>query len=243
MPFTGPTQIEMQDVRVTSTSRQHNLGQIAFTHDGRMFVYGQAGAVALVAGQLQQIPAVVANHQALVSPSASAVGAVKITVTLGGTAATADQYLGGFAVIRDTATTGAGQALPISGNSAQTSTTGNADIYLAEGVGEALTTASVVNLELAPTGGVLVSTSGDTTERVVGVPQIDTPAASYSWLQIKGVASVLGNGAITKGAGLIKSGTTAGAVDIEATGTITQRVGIAQQTGTTAKYNTVYLNI
>lgn len=243
MPFVSPLQIELQDVRAVSTSGpQHPLGQMAYTHDGRVFVYGQAGAVALVAGKLVQIPAVVANHQALVTVAAS-VGAVKATVTLGGTAATADQYKGGFLVIRDTSTTGAGQALPISGNSAQTVTTGNVDVYLAEGVAEALTTASVSNLELAPTGGVLVSTTADTTERVVGVPQVDTAAASYVWLQIKGVSSVLGNGTITKGAGLIKSGTVAGAVDIEATATITQRVGTAQQTGTDAKYNTVYLNI
>lgn len=242
MPFTGPLQIEMQDVRKVSTTKQHTLGAVAYTRDGREFRYGQAGAVALVAGQLMQIPAVVANHQALVT-AAAAVNSTKITVTLGGSAATADQYIDGYAVIRDTNTTGAGQAFPINGNQAQTVTTGTCDVYLAEAVAEALTTASVTNLELSPYAGVLVSTTADTTERVVGVPQIDTAAASYVWLQTRGVAAVLTNGTITKGVGVIKSATTAGAVDIEATGTITQRVGMAQQTGTTAKYNTVNLSI
>lgn len=242
MPFTGPLQIEMQDVRSLSTSKNHTLGTLAVTRDGRQFRYGQAGAVALVAGKMNQIPAVIANHQALVT-LAAAVNATKITVTLGGTAATADQYIDGYAVIRDTSTTGAGQAFPINGNSAQTVTTGNADIYIGEGVAEALTSASVTNLELSPYGGVLVSTSADTTETCIGVSQIDVPAASYTWFQVRGVAAVLGNGAITKGAGVIKSGTTAGAVDIEATGTITQRVGIALQTGTSAKYNTTMLTI
>lgn len=243
MPFVSPLQIELQDIRVTNTNRQHPLGQAAYTHDGRIFVFGQAGAVALIAGKLAQVPVVVPNHQALVTVTGAGVGGTKITVTLGGTAATADQYKDGFAVIRDTASVGAGQALPIVGNSAQTVTTGNVDVYLAEGTGEAITTASVVNLELAPTGGVLVSTTADTTERVVGVPQVDVPAASYAWFQIKGVASVLGNGSITKGTQLIKSATVAGAVDAEGTSTITQRVGVAEQTGTDAKYNTVYLNI
>lgn len=242
MPFTGPLQIEMQDVRTTSTSKQHTLGTLAVTRDGRQFRYGQAGAVALTAGKMHQIPAVVANHQALVT-AAAAVGATKITVTLGGTAATADQYIDGYAVVRDTATTGAGQAFPINGNSAQTVTTGNADIYISEGVAEALTTASKTNLELSPYGGVLVSTTADTTETCIGVPQIDTAASSYTWFQVRGVASVLGNGTITKGAGVIKSGTVAGAVDIEATGTITQRVGVQLQTGTDAKYNTTMLTI
>lgn len=242
MPFTGPLQIEMQDVRTQSTYKQHTLGTLAVTRDGRQFRYGQAGASILAAGKLAQIPAVVANHQALVT-AAAAVNATKITVTLGGTAATADQYVDGYAVIRDTATTGAGQAFPINGNSAQTSTTGNVDVYLAEGVAEALTTASVTNLELSPYGSMIISSSGDTTESVTGVPQIDVAASSYAWFQVRGVAAVLGNGTITKGSGVIKSATTAGAVDIEAAATITQRVGIQLQTGTTAKYNTTMLTI
>ncbi len=240
MPFTGPLQIEMQDVRKTSTSKQHTLGAVAYTRDGREFRYGLQGVSAAVAGKLYQIPAVVANHQALVTVAA-AVNATKITVTLGGTAA--DQYIDGYAVIRDTATTGAGQAFPVNGNSAQTVTTGNVDVYIAEGVQEALTTASVTNLELSPYAGVLISDHTVTTERVVGVPQVDCAAASYCWYQTRGVAAVLTNGTITKGSGLIPSGTTDGAVDIEAAATITQRVGFAQQTGTTAKYNTVNLAI
>lgn len=242
MPFTGPLQIELQDVRKTSTSKNHSLGQIAYTKDGRQFRYGLAGAVALTAGKLAQIPAVVANHQALVT-AAAAVNAVKVTVTLGGTAATADQYADGYLVIRDTSTTGAGQAFPIVGNSAQTVTTGTADIYISEGVAEALTSASVSNLELSPYGGVLISDHNVTTERVIGVPQVDVPIATYAWFQTVGVASVLANGTITKGAGVIPSATTDGAVDIEGTSTITQRLGYQLQTGTTAKYNTTYLSI
>ena len=242
MPFTGPLQIEMQDVRTQSATKQHTLGTLAVTRDGRQFRYGQAGATALAAGKLAQIPAVVANHQALVT-AAAAVNTSKVTVTLGGTAATADQYIDGYAVIRDTSTTGAGQAFPIIGNSAQTVTTGTVDVYLSEAVAEALTSASVTNLELSPYSGMLISSSGDTTEFVTGVPQIDVTAAFYAWFQVRGVAAVLGNGTITKGAGVIKSATTAGAVDIEGTSAITMRVGIQLQTGTSAKYNTTYLTI
>lgn len=241
MPFTGPLQIETQDVRTQSVTKQHTLGALAFTKDGRLFRYGQAGATALAAGKLAQIPAVVANHQALVT-AAAAVGVKKVTVTLGATAATADQYIDGYLVVRDTATTGAGQSFPISGNAVGASS-GTCDIYLDEAVAEALTTASITNLELAPYGSMLISSSGDTTELVTGVPQIDVTAAYYAWFQVRGVAAVLGNGTITKGAGLIKSATTAGAVDIEGTSAITMRVGIQLQTGTSAKYNTSFLTI
>ena len=240
MPFTGPLQIELQDVRTVSATQQHKLGRVAYTNDGRVWRYGSAGAVALAPGKLAQIPAVIANHQALVTVAA-AIGARKVTVTLGGTAATADQYKDGFLVVRDSV--GAGQSLPITGNSAQTVTTGNVDVYTDEAVATALTTASVTNLELPPYGGMLISTTADTTEAVMGVPQISVPIANFGWFQTQGVAAVLGNGTITKGAGVIKSATTAGATDIEATGTITQRVGTQLQTGTSAKYNTTLLTL
>lgn len=240
MPFTSPLQIELQDVRAINVNKQHKLGALAYTSDGRVFAYGQAGASALAPGKLAQIPAVVANHQALVT-AAAAVYATKITVTLGGTAATADQYADGFAVIRDA--TGAGQAFPIVGNSAQTSTTGTVDVYLGEGVATALDSTSITNLELAPMSNMLISDHTVTTQRVMGVPQVSVTAAYYAWFQVRGVSSVLGNGTITKGSGIIPSATTDGAVDIEATTTITQRLGTALETGTSAKYNTVFLQI
>lgn len=240
MPLVGTQQIELQDIGVASASRQHVLGQVAYAHDGRKFVYGQAGASDLAPGKLAQSPAVVANHQALVT-AAAALGATKITVTLAGTAATADQYRDGFAVIRDA--TGAGQALPIASNQAQTSTTGTVDVYLAEGVRVALDATSITNLELAPNSKLVIADHTATTARIVGVPQVTIPATYFGWFQVQGVAAVLGNGSITKGTGLTVSGTTDGAVDAEGTSTITQRVGFALETGTSAKYNTTFLNI
>lgn len=242
MPLTGPLLIETQTIRSISATQTHQLGQFAYTGDGRTFRYCQAGATALGAGLLAQIPAVVPNHQALVT-AAAAVNATQITVTLAGTAATADQYRDGYAIIRDTSTTGAGQAFPITGNTAQTVTTGTVTVNLGEGVATALTSASITNLELSPFRNCLISDHNVTTQYVVGVPQISVTAAYYGWFQVQGVASVLGNGTITKGAGIIPSATTDGAVDIEGTGTITQRIGYALQTGTTAKYNTVMLGI
>lgn len=240
MPFTSPLQIELQDVRTASVGQQHKLGQVAYTGDGRKFVYGGAGAsTALSPGKLAQIPPVVANHQALVTAAATI--PTKITVTLAGTAATADQYKDGFAVFRDG--TGVGQALPVVGNSAQTSTTGTVDVYLGEGQAVLADATTITNLELAPTALQVISNHSATTDYVNGVPQVSIPASNFGWFQTWGVAAVLGNGSITKGSGVIPSATTDGAVDIEGSGTITQRLGFAQQTGTSAKYNTVNLTI
>jgi hypothetical protein len=240
MSLTGPIQLAPQDVFKTSTSKLMRLGSQGITRDGRLFRYGLAGAVALSAGKLVQIPAVVANHQNLAVQTAAVVGDTTLLLTLGATAATQDQYADGYAVGYDVA--GIGQCLNIQGNaSAALSTT--VSVFLADPVATAAATTGKFNLELNPYAGVLISTSGDTTEMVVGVPNVAIAAASYGWFQTRGVAAVLSNGTITKGAGVIKSATTAGATDIEATGTITQRVGTQLQTGTSTKYNTTYLTI
>lgn len=241
MPFTGPLQIELQGVMSTNTTQQHKLGARAVTADGREFRYGKAGASDLAPGKLAAAPAVVANHQNLAVAVAPLVGDVKVTATLGGTAATADQYKDGYLLCYDSI--GVGQAFNVVGNSAQTVTTGNVDVYLADGLAVALTTASKVSLENNPYSGAVITNTAVTTDFVVGVPLVTVPAASFGWFQVRGVAAVLTNGTIAKGSGLIASATTAGAVDIEAAATITQRVGQALEAGVSTKYSTAYLTL
>jgi hypothetical protein len=92
--------------------------------------------------------------------------------------------------------------------------------------------------------GAIISSSGDTTQQVVGVPIITVTAAFYGWFQTKGIAAVLVNGTPAVGSGLIKSATTAGAADIEAAATITQRIGQVYDTAAVStSYITANLNI
>jgi len=51
------------------------------------------------------------------------------------------------------------------------------------------------------------------------------------------MASILSDGAITKNAGAIASDATAGAVEIEVAGTVTQRVGYAPELTVTTEYS------
>src|SRR5437773_6355886 len=67
----------------------HYTGERMPTKDGRSFRYVLNGAVALVAGNVIQAPAQVANHLAL-TPVAASIGDTSITVALGATAATAN---------------------------------------------------------------------------------------------------------------------------------------------------------
>lgn len=240
MALSNVMNIFAQDVYAISTNKMHMLGTIGQTPDGRKYRYGLAGAVDLAPGKVSQIPAVVANHQNVTVATATVIGDKSINVTLGATATTLNQYVDGYVVAYDAS--GVGQTLQISGNPViALSTAGR--FQLADPIAIAQTTSGKVNLELNPYAGVLVSTTADTTESVVGVPQVTITAAFYGWFQVEGVAAVLTNGTITKGAGVIKSATTAGAVDIEATGTITTRIGVQLQAGTTTKYSTTLLSV
>lgn len=240
MTFTGTLQLSTQEIHKISSTKLLRLGTQAATRDGRLFRYGLAGAVTLAPGKLVQIPAVVANHQNIAVQTASVVGDMQLSVTLGATATTAGQYDDGYVIGYDAS--GVGQTQQIQANSvAALSTT--CVLSLFDPVATAQTTSAKVNLELNPYSGALVSATSQTTEFATGVPLVSITAAYYGWFQTRGVAAVLTNGTITKGSGVIPGQTTAGSVDIEGTGTITQRVGLQLQTGTTTKYSTTYLTI
>lgn len=240
MAFTGPVQISTQDVYKVSANKLLPLGTQGATRDGRLFRYGLAGAVALAPGKINQMPAVVANHQNVAVQTAASVGDQTLAVTLGATATTANQYDDGYAVVYDAS--GVGQTLRISGTPVVASA-GTAIFNLGDPVATAITTSGKVNLEQNLWSGGLIYATGATTEFCIGVVNVSLPIANYGWFQTRGTAAVLTNGTIAKGSGVVPGQTTAGSVDIEATTTITQRVGIQQQAGTTTKYSTTYLVI
>lgn len=229
-----------QDIHQISSTQQGNLGVIGETKDGRQFRYGLAGASDLAIGKLAQQSAVVTTHQNVTV--AGSAGDRQVTVTLGATNnATADQYKDGY--LSGLSGTGAGQTVRIRTHGAIALSTAGT-MYLDEPLTTTFAATPKASLTKNPASGLIISSSGDTTEYVVGVPIITVTAAFYGWFQNKGIAAVLGNGTITKGAGVIKSGTTAGAVDIEGTGTLTQRLGQVYDTaGVSTSYITVNLNI
>lgn len=235
--ISGFTQITPSDIGYASTTKNGVLlGTKAVARDGTIYRWTQNGAVALAAGVMTGAVAVVANHSNLALAAASniAVGSVKITVTLGGTAATADQYADGTAVIVDGA--GVGQDMLIVGNSAQSSTTGTVDLYLAEAVSTLLSISTTkVTLQPNPNSNVVVAPAAATSV-AVGTTTFAVAAASYFWAQTRGMASVLSAGVIAKNTGAIVSASIAGALTTEAAGTITQRVAYAPDATVDTKY-------
>lgn len=240
MPFTGPAQISTQDVFRTSTTKLMPLGTQGVTRDGRVYRYGLAGGSTLAPGKINTTAAVVANHQNIAVQTAANVGDQQISVTVGATAVAVGEYDDGYVVGYDVS--GVGQALRVSGTPAIASS-GTGTLFLGDAVATAATTSGKVNLEHNQWWSAIVAPTSATGDFVNGVVNVSLASGSYGWFQTRGPAAVLGNGSITKGSGVVQGATTAGSVDIEAAATITQRVGFAVQTGTSTKYNTVYLTI
>jgi hypothetical protein len=145
------------DLRDTTSTNTETLGAIGRTADGREFKYVKADASnGLAIGKLGVAPAIVANHvnRSLDSTSAVAVGSRQVVVALGNTAATADQYAGGYLVVRDG--TGKGAAYRINGNSAANANA-STTVTLLDPVATALSTSdSKVDL-INPYNGVVAA--------------------------------------------------------------------------------------
>lgn len=233
MSLVGIRTLTDSDLRDVTSTKTTQLGAVGATEDGRLFRYAGAGASAINAGQLAIAAAKVANHEniSLASTSQTAVGSKIITVTLGATAATQDQYAEGTLVINDGA--GAGAAYRISGNTAGASS-GTVVVSLAEPIATALSTSTTkVTLVANDYAAVITST---TAGLPIGIPQVTIPANNYGWVQRSGISAPLAQGAVTKGNGIVQSTTTAGAITTEAAGTLTLRVGIAAEALVDTKY-------
>lgn len=208
--MTGDLQIVAADLTHNSSIQMHNLGERAVTPDGRSFRYVKVGGTATAIGKLYQAPAEVTNHQNLAPTADVAAGDTSFTVTLGATAASANQYAGGWAVVA--ITPGVGQMLKIKNHPAANA---NATLLLTleDPVGIALTTAaSKIDLVSNPYNGIILNPAAASSATVGGAVQIIT-AGNFGWLQVGGPACLLADGAITVGNTVVASNAVAGAVE------------------------------
>lgn len=225
------------------------------TADGREFVIVQNGAVALTAGKLIQGPASIgANHTGLTCATA-AIGSTTITVTLGGTAVTANQYQGGYAVV--SAGTGIGQTLRIASHPAQATTSGTVVLTLEDPLSVATAVAdSKVSLTLNPYGsqygaalgthGVVISPT-TATGPTVGVtiypiPATTTSVLSYGFIQTRGPVACLNDAGTAIGLDVMPSSAVAGAVLTYAVAT-RNRVGTSTVAGETTKAQIINIQL
>lgn len=238
MSLAAGMQVTDQDTRsISSVAGGAVLGQYAQTADGRTYRYGYAGASALDPGKVMVTPAVVANHQNRAVTAAVAIGGTTVTLTLGATAATADQYAGGYLTINDV--TGEGITYLVRGNLAAASS-GTLTVYLQEPVTVALTTSSEGTMNVNQFSSLIVA-PGAIAHQVAGVPNVTVTAAYYAWIQVGGYCSILSDGVIAKGVQGIVSDAVNGAVETRVDATTVQPVCVATEATVDTEYRVVQL--
>ena len=178
-----------------SSTQKQDLGTCVVLADGRAFRYCLNAGTALATGKVISGGAVVGNHLNQAVAAAAAVDAYEVSVTLGGTAATADQYKEGFLNINDAA--GEGHCYKIRGHAA-IAASGTGTIKLFDKIREALTTSSEYTLIAHPCANTVV---GATTlvNKAVGVTTFAVTASYYFWAQFRGPAAVLISGSVVAG--------------------------------------------
>jgi len=234
--LSADTQALGQALLSESSIQMHNLGAKCVADDGRVFRYAKAGET-LVPGTLLQAPVEKTNHQDVV-PAIAAIGATQITVTLGATAATANYYAGGWAII--TVTPGQGYQYKIKSHPAADSAA-TLVLTLEDPLVIALTASSNVDLVPNPFNGVIINPS-TATSCPVGVAVYPITSAYYGWVQTGGVATLLAaDGAVVVGTSVVASNATAGAVEA-ATGAQAV-VGVAVTGIAQTEYGAIKLSI
>ena len=152
------------------------------------------------------------SHIAFLVGTAAAIGATTVSVTLGGTAVTANQFEGGTLIVESS--TGIGQQFRIKRHQVQTSTTGSCDFVLDRPLKIALTTSSQVSVRKNAYDGV-ISHPTTPTGGATGVALYAMTIAYYGWIQSGGDCAVLfdtGTNTSTEVTQLVPSAAVAGSV-------------------------------
>lgn len=231
------------EIYLQSQYQEENIGTMGVDQFGDLYRYAKIGASNVSAGKLQLAPTPKTNHHNIAASAAVTADqrTNKVTLTLGNTAAVADEYAFGYLAANDN--TPEGQTYRITGHPAA-SGLATLQVTVSRAFVTSITTSSEFTLVHHRQNGVVEGTS--VTQRPAGVPMIPMTAAYYGWLKTRGVAAVLIGTAATLGAPLIAGGT-AGAVtdatdNLGASAEI--QVGVASVVlGVATEYNPIMLTI
>ena len=216
--------------------------------DGRAFRYVEVGAADIAAGAIVQAPAGIANHDMDLAITTASSGATAVTVTLGATAATKNQYKDGFIYINDGGT-GEGHVYKIKSNPAAD---GSATLALTldeeDGIVTALTNGThLAGLAVNTYSNVVISPTTVTNMAIGVAPRLLT-TEYFGWVQTWGEAAVLANAAGVVGQHIRVGGaSTAGGfedMDFDGSGENEQVIGVQLLIASAATdYAFVYLTI
>lgn len=241
--FGSAKQLFSGEIYLTSTVLEENIGALGMDQYGDLYQYCLNGASNAVAGQLQLAPGQLTNHHNMLATAAvTANGREKsVTVQLGATAATANEYAFGYLAANDVAPEGETYRIvshPAADSSATLAVTVDRPFV------SSITTSSQFTLVHNNLYKVVAGTG--VTIPAAGVPLVDVTAAYYFWAKVRGVAATLIGSAATLGADLIVGGTAGSVTDR------TDNLGAASEpvvavadiaAGVSTEYNPVTLKI
>lgn len=250
---TGPISIVANGAFQTSTDA--SLATLVGTRwdlsDGREVKLVSASSATTVApGKVYQNAANVAAHTNIAVTAFTAYSAngnvpAKVTVTLGATAVTANQYAGGFVTGSDG--TGEGQTVRIASHPAA-----DASATLAITLEESPTVAFIASDSevtlIAPDGkDIIITPTTTSTSTPTGVGLYAIPASSYGFLVTKGITTALADSTNPViGNAIAASKITAGAVgSVSYAGNVLTDsvIGTALVTGVSTEYRPIYVNL
>ena len=195
------------DEKATGTTQLHALSTRMVLPDGRVYYYGQTDG-AQTAGAICQSAATVGNHDMDLAVNTASVGDKSLSVTLGGTAATEDQYKDGYVYVNDG--TGEGNIYKIRQHDAiNSSAAGTINLYDGDTIAVAFEDATIVGLAKNPYKDFVVYPTTPT-GHAVGVAATDFDDDDFGWLQTWGPAAVLCDVAFVIGNHVRVSDNTAG---------------------------------
>ena len=188
------------------------LGTKGQMEDGRVFRWASNRGAAIAIGTLCTKAAETANHVSVAWDSGGEAGSKTVTVTLGATAATLDQYAGGFLFGIDG--TGSGQYRRIKSHPAAASAA-TLEVTVYDPFTISFASADEISLIQNEYRGI-ITTPGDADVWISGVPQVAVPVGStteqFFWAQTWGIGMVLGDGSTFAAASQVQPAV-AGAAD------------------------------
>ena len=198
------------DEKVTGTTQLHPLSTRMVLPDGRVYYYGQANG-AITAGKICQSAVDIAHHSMDLAVNTASAGDKSLSVTVGGTAVTEDQYKDGYVYVNDG--TAEGHVYKILQHDAiDSSGSGTINLYDGDTIAVAFVAATIVGLVKNPYHDFIVYPA-TATGHCVGVTATDIADDAYGWLQTWGPAAVLIDGTVVLGNHVRASDGTAGAVE------------------------------
>jgi len=209
----GFSLISTTDLYDSNTVKDHTLGQLVQTVDGRKFRYAKCGATATVTGDCYSSAAQDAQFQTMATAAATAIGDNIVYTTNGTTTVAANDFDEGYLMI--SSSTGIGQSSFITSHT--TGGSGAAVNYtIADPVKVALVAAaSTVTVIKNPFDDIVIQATTPVAS-TAGISQFAIVAAEFGWIQTGGPAAALWDATVAAvdNLGVAPSTSTAGCVTV-----------------------------